>query len=197
MQPIDRPQLLNPDRIIDPNRDDMTVDHESAAKELRGALEASCDYGQQLWDHLVAVRQYLMDSLPPDPRAASPHTQLSAHPTGPDDAEGWQHWVDMYSSVTSVLAGPHGDSGFGFSEARDAARIRTEAPNARLAARLHDGRTGGTADRSNPSPAAAAREVATTAKRSVEKSVTSGALLRGIGLAALSVLALRGLRPRE
>jgi hypothetical protein len=98
----------------------------------------------------------------------------------------------MYASVTSVLAGPHGDSGYGFTEARDAARIRTEAPNARLAARLHDGETG-----SSDSAPQGAREVATTAKRSVQESLTAGAILRGIGVAALSVLALRGLRPRD
>lgn len=189
MQPIAKPQLLDPERIVDPNRDDMTVDHESAAKELRQALEASCDYGRQLWDHLSAVRQYLMDSLPPDPRAAGPHTQLSAHPTGPDDTEGWQHWVDIYASVTSVMAGPHGDSGYGFGEAREAARIRSEAPNARLAARLHDGRTGTPNGRNEPP--------VETVKRSVEESFSTGALLRGLGLAALSVLALRGLRPRD
>lgn len=189
MQPIDRPQLLDPDRVVDPNRDDMTVDHESAAKQLRQALEASCDYGRQLWDHLVAVRQYLMESLPPDPGAAGPHTQVSAHPTGPDDTEGWQHWVDVYASVTSVLAGPHGDSGYGFGEAREAARIRSEAPNARLAARLHDGRTG--------TPKVDDKPTAETAKRQSDDSLSTGMLLRGLGLVTLSVLALRGLRPRN
>jgi hypothetical protein len=195
MHPIEKPELLDPDRIVDPNRGDITVDHESAAKELREALEASCEYGRQLWDHLGAVRQYLMASLPPDPRAAGPHTQLSAHPTGPDDSEGWQHWADIYASVTSVLAGPHGDSGYGFAEAREAARIRTEAPNARLAARLHDGKTG--AASSSDSASQAAREVAATATRSVQESLSAGAIIRGIGVAALGVLALRGLRPRN
>lgn len=185
MQPMEKPELLDPDRIVDPGRGDMSVDHESAARELREALEASCEYGQQLWDHLGAVREYLMESLPPDPRAAGPHTQVGARPTGPDDTEGWQRWVDMYSSVTSVLAGPHGDSGFGFSEAREAARMRSEAPNARLAARLHDGETGAAAERGEA-----------TAERSVRHSLSAGAIMRGLGLAALSVLALRGLRPR-
>lgn len=177
LQPIDKPQLLDPDRIVDPNRDNMTVDHESAAKELREALEATAQYGQQLWDHLDAVRHYLMESLPPDPRAAGPHTQLGAHPTGPDDAEGWQRWVDIYAAVTSVLAGAHGDLGYGLGEARDAARIRTEAPNARLAARLQTATE-------HPEPPVV-----------VESKL--GALLRGFGLAALGLLALRGLRPRD
>lgn len=176
-QPIDKPQLLDPDRNVDPNREDITIDHESAAKELREALEATAEYGTQLWDHLDGVRHYLMDSLPPDPRAAGPHTQLGAHPTGPDDTEGWQRWVDIYASVTSVLAGPHGDSGYGLGEARDAARLRTDAPNVRLAARIQT-----LAKR--PEPAA-----------SVENK--TGALLRALGLAALGLLALRGMRPRE
>lgn len=175
LQPIDKPQLLDPNRIVDPNRGNMTVDHESAAKELREALEATAEYGQELWGHLVAVRHYLMESLPPDPGAAGPHTQLGAHPTGPDDTDGWQRWVDVYASVTSVLAGPHGDSGYGLGEARDAARIRTEAPNARLAARVQ-------ASARQPEPA-------------VPVESRLGALLRGFGLAALALLALRGLRP--
>jgi hypothetical protein len=95
----------------------------------------------------------------------------------------------MYASVTSVMAGPHGDSGYGFGEAREAARIRSEAPNARLAARLHDGRTGAPSGQSAPA--------ADDAKRPVEESISTGLLLRGLGLAALSVLALRGLRPRN
>jgi hypothetical protein len=176
LQPIEKPELLDPDRIVDPNRGNMTVDHESAAKELREALEATAEYGQQLWDHLDAVRHYLMESLPPDPRAAGPHMQSAAHPTGPDDTDGWQRWVDMYASVTSVLAGAHGDSGYGLGEAREAARLRTEAPNARLAARIQ-------ASAEQPEPAIP-----------VESRI--GALLRGFGLAALGLLALRGLRSR-
>ena len=185
LQPIDKPQLLDPDRIVDPNRGNMRMDHESAAKELREALEATADYGQQLWDHLVAVRQYLMDSLPPDPRAAGPHTQLGAHPTGPDDTDGWQRWVDIYASVTSVLAGRHGDSGYGLGEARGAARLRTEAPNARLAARIQ-----ASAEHSEHT------EPAEHSKPAVPVENRLGALLRGLGLAALGVLAVRGLRSR-
>jgi hypothetical protein len=177
LQPIPKPQLLDPDRIVDPNREDMTVDHESAAKELRQALEATAAYGTQLWDHLDGVRQYLMESLPPDPRAAGPHNQLGAHPTGPDDIDGWQRWVDAYASVTSVLAGSHGDSGYGLGAAREAARLRATAPNVRLAARVQ----------------------ASTERAESEMSAERrfGLALRGIGLAALGLLALRGLRPRE
>jgi hypothetical protein len=177
LQPIAKPQLLDPDRIIDPNREDMTVDHESAAKELRQGLEATSAYGTQLWDLLDGVRHYLMQSLPPDPRAPGPHTQLGAHPTGPDDTEGWERWVDVYASVTSALAGSHGDSGYGLGAAREAALIRTKAPNVRLAARVQ----------ASAEPA----EPAVPVERRL------GLALRGIALAALGLLALRGLRPRE
>jgi hypothetical protein len=191
-EPIQKPQLLDPNRTVDPQRDDMTVTHEDAAKELREALEKTCEYGRQLWDHLDAVRHYLMDSLPPDPRSAGPHTRVSARPTGPDDTEGWSKWVDIYASVTSVLAGPHGDSGFGYGEARDAARIRSEAPNARLAARLHDELHGDGTFGSSPAP-----ERAAAAASKAAREVDTGALLKGVGLAALGVLALRGLSPRR
>src|SRR5579875_504165 len=198
VEPIDKPQLLDPDRVVDPRRDDMTIDHESAAKELRGALEATAEYGRQLWDHLDAARHYLMASLPPDPRSAGPHTRVGAQPTGPDDTEGWQRWVDVYASVTSALAGPHGDSGFGYREARDAARIRSEAPNVRLAARLADelgmrpGAEGSAGhDESGPAGSAPARATAAAAK-----AFDPATLTKGLGVAVLTVLALRGLRPR-
>lgn len=32
--------------------------------------------------------------------------------------EHWQQWRTVYSGVLSVLAGPHGDEGFGEQEAR-------------------------------------------------------------------------------
>jgi hypothetical protein len=189
MQPIEKPQLLDPDRVVDPNRNDMTVDHESASKELRGALEATAEYGEQLWDHLTAVRQYLLESLPPDPRAAGPHTQLGARPTGPDDEEGWQRWVDIYASVTSVLAGAHGDSGFGLREASDAARIRTDAPNAQLAKRIQAEYGGGKDNSQNAdSGGSGSPDPGTIATRS---------MVRSGGLAVLALLALRGLRPRR
>jgi hypothetical protein len=188
LQPIETPELLDPDRIVDPNRGNMTIDHESAAKELREALEATAEYGQQLWHHLVAVRQYLMESLPPDPRAAGPHTQLSAHPSGPDDTEGWQRWADIYASVVAVLAGPHGDHGYGHGEAREAVRIRTQAPNARLAARLHDTLGPGTSG-----PPATEGEPAERTTGNLD----SAGVLRGLALAALGLLAVRGLRPRS
>lgn len=187
IQPIEKPELLDPDRVLDPNRDDFTVDHESAAKELRDALEKTSHYAQQLWDRLDAVRHYLRFMLPPDPRSAGPHTQVGARPTGPDDTDGWSKWVDIYGSVVSVMAGPHGDSGFGYGEARNIARLRSEAPNVRLAARL--GKEFGMTDQSgHPDPAKTAAGAA--------KSVDTGTLLRGAGLVALVALALRGLRPR-
>jgi hypothetical protein len=187
IQPIEKPQLLDPDRVVDPNRNDFTVDHESVAKELRDALEKTTHYAEQLWDHLDGVRHYLRYMLPPDPRSAGPHTQVGAHPTGPDDTDGWSKWVDIYGSVVSVMAGPHGDSGFGYGEARNIARLRSEAPNVRLAARIGQ-EFGMNEESSQASPAKAAAEAA--------KSVDTGMLVRGAGLVALVALALRGLRPR-
>lgn len=125
MTDIAYPELLDPDRILAPDREGMTVDeHRSRAAELDSALHDSCEYARQLWDRLDAMRNYLVDSLP---AAVAPDEKLGpASPTGADDERGWEAWTDAYAGVTSILAGPHGDSGFGLTEARQHVRARLE-----------------------------------------------------------------------
>jgi hypothetical protein len=125
MHEIPRPELLDPDRLLLSTRDDLTADeHANRAALLDQALHESCSYAQQLWQSLDAVRGYLLDSLPPDPRASDGSVRISAAPAGPEDEAGWQNWTVAYAAVTSVLAGPHGDSGFGSDEAQREARDR-------------------------------------------------------------------------
>ncbi|MBV9821595.1 MAG: hypothetical protein JO144_05075 [Actinobacteria bacterium] len=125
MHEIPQPELLDPDRLLLDDRDNLTADeHASRAALLNKALHDSCDYAQQLWHRLDAVRGYLLDSLPPDPRSVDGPARRSAAPSGPDDEQGWQNWSAAYAAVTSVLAGPHGDSGFGAEEAEREARDR-------------------------------------------------------------------------
>lgn len=135
MHPIPSPQVLDPDRVLDNDRGELTADHQARAELLRDALHESCAYARQLWNALVVAREYLYDSLPSDPRHPGEHPHVSATPTGPEDSEGWDKWIDTYSGITSVLCGPHGDSGYGIGEARDAAQLRRNAPNVRIAAR--------------------------------------------------------------
>jgi hypothetical protein len=125
MQEIPRPELLDPDRLLLDDRNDLSAEeHANRAALLNKALHDSCDYAQQLWQRLDAVRGYLLDSLPPDPRSVDGLARRSAAPAGPDDEQGWQNWSAAYAAVTSVLAGPHGDSGFGSEEAEREARDR-------------------------------------------------------------------------
>jgi hypothetical protein len=131
MQPIPLPQLLDPDRLLLDDRNDLSAEeHADRATQLNRALHDTCSYAQQLWHELDAVRGYLLDSLPPDRRTADAdaHGRSSAAPTGPDDEQGWQNWITAYSRATSALAGPHGDSGFGSEEARREARDRRLEP---------------------------------------------------------------------
>jgi hypothetical protein len=134
MQPIPTPHLLDPDRVLDNDRGDFTADHEARAALLDKALHETCAYAQQLWDTTNALRAYLLDSLPPDPRSPEGHLRAGASPTGPGDAHGWESWIAAFSSATSVLCGPHGDSGYGLGEARHAAELRRSAPNLNLVA---------------------------------------------------------------
>ncbi len=128
MQPIPQPELLDPDRMLSTDRDDMTADeHRSRANELASALEDSCHYAQQLWQQLQQVREYLVRALPDDPQRPEARRTVTA-PAGPEDEAGWHDWIGTYAAVTSVLCGPNGDSGFSADEAREHARARRAAP---------------------------------------------------------------------
>jgi hypothetical protein len=128
VQPIHEPELLDPTRMLTDDRDDLSVtEHRNRSKLLAEALEDSCRYAQQLWHELDDVRGYLVRCLPDDPQRPDAQRGATA-PTGPDDEQGWNDWMGTYASVTSVLAGPHGDSGFGADEARREAYARRVAP---------------------------------------------------------------------
>ncbi|HZC72978.1 MAG TPA: hypothetical protein VE442_19935 [Jatrophihabitans sp.] len=130
---IPQPQVLDPDRPLRKRGTQFTADDRPEAKLLHKALYESCDYAAHLWRTLDAMRGYLLASLPPDPR--SPDADRScARPAGPDDEAGWQAWIDAFASVSSVLCGPHGDSGFGLGRARQEAQRRRSAPLLYMAA---------------------------------------------------------------
>ena len=192
MQPIPRPELLDPDRITSNDRDDMTLlEHRSRAQELDDALHATCDYATELWQHLDAARAYLYDSLPSDPRAPGTDPHRGASPTGPDDEEGWQRWIDTVATVTSILAGPHGDSGYALHEARRTARDRREAPNLAVLEKTHAHTGDPAAGADTPTDAAPP-----AAERSAERP-DGGKPWRAVAVGLLGVLALRELRPRR
>lgn len=191
MQPIPPPELLNPDRVLRDDRQDMTAeDHRSQAQLLDKALHESCAYAQQLWDDLNAVRGYLLDSLPPDPRHRGAHDTLASSPTGPDDELGWQNWINAFSSVTSVLCGPRGDSGFGRGQALEEAQLRRIAPASTIPAEQ--------TDRAMPSSRAGSAAEVPTARLAPpdQPARDQRRVAKGVGTAILAVLAIRGLRPR-
>jgi hypothetical protein len=189
VDPIPQPQVLDPDRILDPQRDNFTSDHESRADMYQDGLRQSCAYAQQLWQTLDGVREYLMESLPPDPRTPGTHVTC-ASPTGPDDEEGWMRWIDMFSTVTSVMCGPHGDSGFGYGQARETAQTRrtverTPVPEV-VVPQLDE-----------PTASEAGRPDADSAE---DESPATSSTLRWARLTAgvlVSLLAVRGLLPRR
>ncbi len=187
MQPIPQPHLLDPDRVLDNDRNHLTADHETRARLLEQALHESCSYAQQLWDNLDTVRAYLMDSLPPDPRSPEPHQQTGAAPTGPDDTAGWDNWIGTYANVTSALCGPHGDSGFGLGEARREATLRRSAPSLRVHAAHPD------LDRTQPTTSALQEQSEPATAVGPNRSRKG----RTAASAVLILLALRGLRPRR
>lgn len=147
MQPT--PIAIPMPEILDP----ASVPSAPEAGEVvpREALEIVCHYGQQLWADLDRMRTYLLRSLPTDPRQPGP--RRAASPRGPDDEEGWSAWIAAYSEVTSVLAGPRGDSGFGIGEAMREAELRRESPTARLMARRPASGAGDAESRPDSRPA--------------------------------------------
>jgi hypothetical protein len=121
--------------VIDPDRIHLEAEEKNARTQdksqvYKDALETACDYAQKLWHELDVVRGYLLTMLPSDPRLPGPH-RLSASPTGPDDEPGWQACIDTFARATSVLAGPKGDAGYGYGQARQQAQLRRTATNLR------------------------------------------------------------------
>lgn len=189
MQNIPKPELLNPNRIDRDEREDFTVDdHRSRAELFAKALDESCAYAEQLWEQNNALRAYLLDSLPPDPRAPGVHTTTAASPTGPDDEQGWLDWINAFATTTSVLCGPHGDSGFGLSRARREAQLRRTAPELTLHVNHPDL---GKSEKGAP-PVAAAPVVADAGGSPLRPTSTS--VTRAAISAVVAVLAVRGLR---
>jgi hypothetical protein len=194
MQPIPMPSVLDPDRLLTDDRAEMSAEeHRSRAQQLDGALHESCAYARELWKDLDAMRQYLLDSLPPDAHGPGPHTVRSASPTGPQDDAGWNNWMAAFAAVTSVLAGPHGDSGYGAGEARQLAQSRRSPPEP-AAGQPSDQ----AADRSEQVGAGGSEQSLTSAPagkfRSKHTAQRSPARLAAT--AAVILLAIRGLRPR-
>lgn len=190
MHPIPVPHVLDPDRILRHDEENVTAeDHRSRAMLLEKALHETSEYGQQLWHNLEALRHYLVESLPADPRSPGPHPFLCASPTGPDDDAGWERWVAAYASVNSVLCGPQGDSGQGLKDARHAASERRTGANVVLFAP-----PGGPEQLREPQPAAepAAGPSGADAAPPVRRDAVRTAAAVVVGL-----LALRGLRPRR
>jgi hypothetical protein len=227
METIPKPELLNPGRVDRDDREDMTSeDHRSRWQLLAKALDESCDYGQQLWDALANARAYLVRSLPTPVGTSGPHRDLTA-PTGPDDEAGWQDWKAVYAGVTSVLAGAHGDSGYGQIEADQEAQARrtrsgttahpepSVAPGAvdasdptdpathaaNEAARTHDSHsTPNQGGSKGPGAALDPSSGGSDESRATEGRTTqqtAAAIAKPVSMGVLVALALRGLRPRK
>jgi hypothetical protein len=187
MRPVPVPEVIDPDRIISRNRDSEHLgDPRDHDQQLTDALHRSCSYAQQLWQALAAARTYLFDSLPQAPGASGPRP-TTAFPRGPDDEDAWREWTDAYAAVTSALAGPGGDEGYGLDEAHEVARSRRAA--VALAA-------------SGPAPAASPRRgllpvpAPAAGQPPPGDAAPARRKLRIAATAALAVLAVRGLRRR-
>ena len=203
MYEIPKPDLLDPDRPLRDLGPRLTADDRPESELLAAALHESCDYAGQLWENLNAMRQYLLDSLPPDPRQPGPHTTAAASPTGPDDDTGWSNWVSAFAAVASALCGPHGDSGFGLSRAREEAHVRRSAPVLKILAehpdltRTHDehDQTATAPDEAgSPEPDASQSGPTTPRSQRPHSAWTPGKTAAVLALAAIT---LRQLRPRR
>ena len=115
--------------VLDHQRPRLEGAVESASSDtdrlqlIEAQFAKACDYGQALWRELDLVRHQLVAMLP-DVDADDDARRFLAAPRGPDDDEGWDTWRSLYAGVTSALAGPRGDSGFGRQEAAQEAQRR-------------------------------------------------------------------------
>lgn len=195
MQPIPKPHILDPDRILDNDRGEFTADHKARADLLDAALHETCAYADHLWSDLNSMRKYLLDSLPTDPRAPGPH-RVTATPAGPDDEQGWQNWIDAFAEITSVLCGPHGDSGFGLGRARQEAQLRRDAPAVRMAAGPVERASVATEERPTREPSRPLDQ-ARHMPDADGPHPPPRRLARQVTTAIVTLLAIRGLRPRQ
>jgi hypothetical protein len=203
-QLIPEPQALDPNRLLRQRGTQFTEDDRPETELLHAALAESCAYAQQLWHVLDDVRGYLLASLPPpDPHTSSvdhPARQVTgASPTGPDDEDGWQNWTTTFATVTSVLCGPHGDSGFGVIRAHQEANQHRDRPPDQDEIREPDPRREANEDQPKATeenaktPSAAAHD-----RPPAEHDSSPHRPTRFAVLATLVLLALRGLRrPRQ
>lgn len=182
VQPIPKPEILDANRPI----------HRDRGNSVEQALSESCAYANMLWDDLDSVRRYLLDSLPPDPSTPGAHPGMSASPTDPTDDVGWQRWKDTFASVTSVLCGPHGDSGFGVERANEEEHRRRVLPSLIAMKQSSTDHAATPRTRHSESPAAAHSH-----QPDGRHPTTSWTPTRVVTAAALGVLVLRGLRPRR
>lgn len=140
MDRIPEPSILDPARVQHDGGSQGVTDHNPTREELATDLREVCDYALQLWNELDATRHYLAESAPQNPRTVEGPPRTAARPTGPDDEDGWQRWAARYGGISTLLAGPNGDSGYGQEEAVREVRdrrlppdtIRDEAPDPEL-----------------------------------------------------------------
>lgn len=122
--PIDLPAVLQAHREHLRGKEEL-ADPANEIELLQQALSQACEYGQTLWQQLDSQRHYLLGCLPPARGSEDEQSEhVGAAPSGPDDEQGWRRWMDAYAEATSILAGPHGDSGYGRTEAETQAQAR-------------------------------------------------------------------------
>jgi len=110
------PDILDPNFGSTSGRRDQAEDGPSVPS-LEDRFRAVCEYGRALWNELAETRRYLRDEV-----AGSDGIVQGNHPALLRDQESWQKWAALYEEVCAVLAGTHGDNGFGRSEATLIAR---------------------------------------------------------------------------
>ncbi len=105
---IPRPSVIS-DLVPSRSRRDPESGNESgpiedapdAVSEQTPGEEVSA-YARQLWRLLDSAARYLREDVAPELRG--------------EDA--WAAWRERYGAILSVMAGPAGDEGYGFQEAR-------------------------------------------------------------------------------
>lgn len=110
MESIPRPGVLepeNPDRVLTTSRE-RDVDAWGRVSEPMRELGL---YANQLWEVLQSVRDYLYELA-----------GESGKPSPLHGGHDWEAWAETWARITSALAGPSGDSGYGVSEAREIAQ---------------------------------------------------------------------------
>lgn len=121
MTEIPMPLVLSPAVLSVIDADEGQTDDQVHLGRLADALQKASSYGQQLWQELLATREYLLEVVARGNVGDRGPMLADRGPLLVNDLQ-WRTWSEQYAAVCNALRGLAADDEFGRREARGEAR---------------------------------------------------------------------------